>query len=136
MSVLIVPNIICFQTQKWLTILNNIGLLPKGVLIYLRACNFVHAITSLRAHCTHAHHCVRNLSSSVWSLSKTLWYLLPRKLWKSAIRSTFCLQFIYQTFMPNPIQSFWHIWKSGVHFQRRMVTKRFINFVNYRQKLI
>ena len=46
-----VPNIICFQTKKQLTTLNNIRVLRKGVLIDLRARNFVHAKTSLRARC-------------------------------------------------------------------------------------
>ena len=63
MSDLIVPNIICFQTQKWLTILNNIRVLPKGVLTDLHSCNFVHVITSLRVCCMHTCHCACNLSS-------------------------------------------------------------------------
>ena len=37
MSDLIVPNIICFQTQKELTALNKIGVLLKDVLIDLGA---------------------------------------------------------------------------------------------------
>ena len=37
----IVPNIICFQTQKQLTTLNNIGVLVKDVLIDLRAHNSI-----------------------------------------------------------------------------------------------
>ena len=37
MSDLIVLNIICFQTQKLLTTLNNVGVLVKNVLIDLRA---------------------------------------------------------------------------------------------------
>ena len=32
------------------------GVLPKGVFIDLLARNFVYAITSLRARCTHARH--------------------------------------------------------------------------------
>ena len=40
-SDLILPNIISFQAQKQLTTLNSIGVLPKGVLIDLRARNFV-----------------------------------------------------------------------------------------------
>ena len=40
------PNIVCFQTQKQITILNNIGILLKSVLIDLRARTFVHAKTS------------------------------------------------------------------------------------------
>ena len=63
MSDLIVPNIICFQTQKQLTTLNNIRVLLKSVLIDLRARNFVHAKTSLRARCVHARHRARNLLS-------------------------------------------------------------------------
>ena len=51
MSDLIVPNIICFQTQKQLPTLSSIGILLKGVLTDLRARNFVHAKTSLRAIC-------------------------------------------------------------------------------------
>ena len=65
MSDLIVPNIICFQTQKQLATLNNIGELLKGDLIHLHAHNFVHAKTSLHAWCMHACHCVCNLSSSI-----------------------------------------------------------------------
>ena len=63
MSDLIVPNINGFQTQKKITILNNIGVLPKSVFIYFRARNFVHATTSLRARCAHARHRARNLSN-------------------------------------------------------------------------
>ena len=63
MSDLVVPNIICFQTQKQLAALNNIRVLLKSVLIDLRARNFVHAKTSLRASCVHARHRARNLSS-------------------------------------------------------------------------
>ena len=44
-------------------ILNNVGVLPKGVLVDLRARNFVHAVTSLHARCVHARHRARNLSS-------------------------------------------------------------------------
>ena len=69
MSDPIVSNIICFQTKKWLTTLNNVGVLVKSVLIDLRACNFLHAKTSLRALCVHARHRTRNLSS-------------PRKIWR------------------------------------------------------
>ena len=61
MSDLIVPNIICFQTQKQLATLNSIGVLLEGVLINLRARNFVHMKTSLRARC--ARNRARNLSS-------------------------------------------------------------------------
>ena len=65
MSDLVLSNIICFQTQKQLTTLNNIRVLLKSVLIDLCACNFVHTKTSLHACCVHAHHCVSNLSSPV-----------------------------------------------------------------------
>ena len=65
MSDLIVSNINCFQTQKQLTILNNIGVLPKNVFIDLRARNFVHATTSLGARCAHARHHARSLLSPV-----------------------------------------------------------------------
>ena len=47
MSDVLVPNIICFQIQKQLATLNNIRVLLKGGLIDLRACNFMHAKTSL-----------------------------------------------------------------------------------------
>ena len=63
MSDLVLSNIICFQTQKQLTTLNNIRVLLKSVLIDLRAGNFVHAKTSLRARCVHARHHAHNLSS-------------------------------------------------------------------------
>ena len=43
MSHLIVLNVNCFQTQKELTTLDNIGVLIKGVLIDLHAYNFKHA---------------------------------------------------------------------------------------------
>ena len=39
------------------------GVLPKGVLIDLRARNFVHAKTSLSARCVHVRHRARNLAS-------------------------------------------------------------------------
>ena len=65
MSSLIVPNIICFQTQKQLTSLNNIRVLLKSVLTDLRARNFVRAKT-LRARYVHARHRARNLSSPVF----------------------------------------------------------------------
>ena len=60
---LIVPNIICFQTQKELTTLNNVGVLVKSALTDLRAHNFVHAKISLRARYVHARHHACNLSS-------------------------------------------------------------------------
>ena len=50
MSDLIVPNIICFPTQEQLATLNNIRVLLEGVLIDLRARNFLQVKTSLRAH--------------------------------------------------------------------------------------
>ena len=59
------PNIIYFQIQKKLATLNNVGVLVKSVLIDLRAHNFVHAKTSLRARCVHARHRARNLSSPI-----------------------------------------------------------------------
>ena len=43
--------------------LNNIGVLPKGVLIDLHARNFVHAITFLHGRCVQACYRARNLSS-------------------------------------------------------------------------
>ena len=46
MSDLVVPNIICFQTQKQLATLNNIQVLIKSVLNDLCAHNFVHMKTS------------------------------------------------------------------------------------------
>ena len=57
------PNIIYFQTQKQLATLNNIRKILKGVLIDLRAHNFMHAKTSLHAHCLHARHCACSLLS-------------------------------------------------------------------------
>ena len=68
MSELIVPNIICFQTQKQLATLNSIGVLLKGVLIDLCARNFVHVKSSLRAHYVHNSNHARNLSSPVLSI--------------------------------------------------------------------
>ena len=70
MSDLAVPNIICFQTQEQLAALNKIQALLEGVLIDLRARNFVHAKTSSRARCVHARHRVRNLSSPVYHMTK------------------------------------------------------------------
>ena len=57
------PNVICFQTQKQLAILNSIGVLLKGVSIDLHAPNFMHVKTSLHARCVHACNRVHNLSS-------------------------------------------------------------------------
>ena len=65
MSDLIVRNINCFQTEKQLTILNNIRVLPIVALIDLRARNFVRVITSLRARWTHSCQSANNLSSPV-----------------------------------------------------------------------
>ena len=65
MSDLIVRNINCFQTEKQLTILNNIRVLPIVALIDLRARNFLRVITSLRARCTHSCQRANNLSSPV-----------------------------------------------------------------------
>ena len=62
---LIVPNIICFQTQKQLASLNNIRVLLKSVLTDLRARNFVRAKTSLRACRLHARHRAHILLSPV-----------------------------------------------------------------------
>ena len=53
MSDLIVPNLFAFR-QKHPATLNNIQVLLKGILTDLRARNFVHAKTSLRARCVHA----------------------------------------------------------------------------------
>ena len=75
MSDLIVPNIICFQTQKQLATLNNIGELLKGDLIHLHAHNFVHVKTSLHAWCMHTCHCVCNLSSSVTEIFFHIFFL-------------------------------------------------------------
>ena len=63
---LIVPNIICVQTQKKLTTLNNVGVLVKSVLIDLRASNFVHAKIYIPVCCVHARHRGRNLSSPMF----------------------------------------------------------------------
>ena len=54
MANFIVPNIICFQTQKQFTTLNNIGVLVKDVLIDLRAHNSMHVKNSLHAGCMYA----------------------------------------------------------------------------------
>ena len=65
---LIVPNIICLQTQKQLTSLNNIRVLLKSVLTDLHVRNFVRAKTSLRARPVHACHRTRILSSPVHNI--------------------------------------------------------------------
>ena len=62
MSGLIVLNIICFETQKQLATLNNIGILLKAILIDLCAHNFGQAKTSSGANCMHTRHRARNLS--------------------------------------------------------------------------
>ena len=59
----IVLNIICIQTEKQLGTLNNIQGLLKGVLTDVYARNFMHAKTSLHAHCMLTCHHVRNLSN-------------------------------------------------------------------------
>ena len=69
MSDLAVPNIICIQTQKQLATLNNFRVLLKNVLTDLRARNFVHVKTSLRARCIHACYHARNLSNRVYKWS-------------------------------------------------------------------
>ena len=61
MSYLIVLNIICFQTQKQLTTLNNIRVLLKGILIDLHAHNFMHVKTFLHTRCPLARHGAHNL---------------------------------------------------------------------------
>ena len=61
-SDLIVQIIIFFQTQKQLVTLNSTGVLLKGVLIDLCAHNFVHAKTSLHAHCIHTRNHACNFS--------------------------------------------------------------------------
>ena len=58
-----VLNIICIQTNKQLTILNNIQVLLKSVLTDLYVHNFVNAKTSWCARCMYAYHHVRSLSS-------------------------------------------------------------------------
>ena len=88
MSDFIVPNIICFQTQKQFNTLNNIGILLKGVLIDLCACNFVHVKTYLRARCVHTRHRARNLSSrDVKRHTKILNHLLTQEQWAKYILS-------------------------------------------------
>ena len=52
---------------KQLATLNNVRAQLKSVLNDLRARNFVHAKTSLRARCMHARHRARNLSSPVYA---------------------------------------------------------------------
>ena len=61
MSYLIVLNIICFQTQKQLTTLNNIRVLLKGILIDLHAHNFMHVKTFLHTRCPLARRGARSL---------------------------------------------------------------------------
>ena len=79
MSYRILPSIICFYAQKKLNTLNNIGVLLTGVFFYLDGPKFVHAKISLRAHCVHARHRARNLSSSETTcISKQIMRLLLR----------------------------------------------------------
>ena len=73
MSNLVVPNIICFQTQKQLATLNNIWVLLKSVLVDLHAHNFVHLKTHLRACCVHGRQCAHNLWSPETSEQKNLY---------------------------------------------------------------
>ena len=54
---------ICYYIICMTVPLNKVGVLVKSVLNDLRARNFVHAKTSLRARCAHARHHARNLSS-------------------------------------------------------------------------
>ena len=76
MSDLFVSNIICFQTPKQLTTLNNIWVLLKHVFIDLRACNFVHPKTSSHARCMHTHQLVYNLSSpDFWLILINFWII-------------------------------------------------------------
>ena len=76
MSDLIVLNITYFQTQKYLTTLNNIEVLVKKVLIDLSARKFVHVKTSLRARCMHTCHHACNLSRpQIIPVSRTLCHI-------------------------------------------------------------
>ena len=52
--------------------LNNIGVPLKGVLIDLRARNFVHVKIFLRARCAHARYRASNLSSPGYNRDKVL----------------------------------------------------------------
>ena len=81
MSDLIVPNTICLQPQKQLVNLNNISVLLKGVVVDLRARNFVHAKTSLRARCVHPRQRARNLSSCAWGFCFFKILFIFRFLW-------------------------------------------------------
>ena len=88
MSDRVVLNIICFQTQICISDIVsvetthhlNIQVSLKSVLIDLHAHNFVHAKTSLRACCMHAHHCARNLSSPEYPCFLHYLYLLAVQL--------------------------------------------------------
>ena len=80
-SDLIVPNIICFQTQKQLATLNNIQVLLKSVLINLHAHNFVQVKISLHACCMHTCHCAHNLASP----EDGLFLCLSKKITKSIL---------------------------------------------------
>ena len=61
MSDLVVLNTVCLLT------LNNIRVLLKDVLIDLHTRNFLHAKSSLSAHCTHPCHHAHNLLSPLYS---------------------------------------------------------------------
>ena len=63
MLALVVPNIICFQTQKQLASFINIRVLLKSVLTDLRARKFLRTKTSLHLRRMHARHRARILSS-------------------------------------------------------------------------
>ena len=63
MSDRVVRNIICFQTQKQVTTLNNTQVSLKSVLIDLHASSFMHTKASLHACWAHACHCAGNLLS-------------------------------------------------------------------------
>ena len=78
MSDLVLSNIICFQTQKQLTTLNNIRVLLISVLIDLHAHNFVQVKTSLCARYMHTNHHVHNLSSPEIPLFKKDDHMLCR----------------------------------------------------------
>ena len=69
MSDLVVLNI-CIQTQKQLATLNNFWALLKSVLIDLRARNFVHAKTSLRARSSPCAQFVEPWAHSITLLSR------------------------------------------------------------------
>ena len=93
-SDLIVPNIICFQTQKQLATLNNIQVLLKSVLINLHAHNFMQVKISLHACCMPTCHCACNLASPedgfFLCLSKKItkvYYVVSSSVWNTVISS-------------------------------------------------